>query len=133
VQAEHNARPDPTTENPVQYLLMAYVQEDGWNKLTKQQQTEGVAAYKAYADALTQAGALKSSHGLGPSSAATTVRITNDKPQVLDGPYADSKEQLGGLFLIEVPDLDAAISWAARCPAAGHGIVEVRPLWGQKA
>jgi hypothetical protein len=47
---------------------------------------------------------------------------------VLDGPYADSKEQLGGLFIIDVPDLDAAISWAARCPAATHGVVEVRPL-----
>jgi hypothetical protein len=57
------------------------------------------------------------------------VRIANGKSQVLDGPYVDSKEQLGGYFLIDVPDLDAAISWAARCPAAGHGVVEVRPIW----
>jgi hypothetical protein len=48
---------------------------------------------------------------------------------VLDGPYADSKEQIGGYYLIDVPDLDAAISWASRCPAAGHGVVEVRPVW----
>jgi hypothetical protein len=56
------------------------------------------------------------------------VRITHGKSQVLDGPYLDSKEQLGGYFFIEVPDLDAAIAWAARCPAADHGVVEVRPV-----
>jgi hypothetical protein len=56
------------------------------------------------------------------------VRIANDKTQVLDGPYTDSKEQLGGFRIIDVPDLDAALAWAARCPTALHGIVEVRPL-----
>jgi hypothetical protein len=66
---------------------------------------------------------------LQPSSSATTVRIANGKTQVLDGPYVDSKEQLGGYYLIDVPDLDAALSWAARCPAVSHGVVEVRPLW----
>ncbi len=63
-----------------------------------------------------------------PSSTATTVCITGGKTQALDGPYADSKEQLGGFYIIGVPDLDAAVSWAARCPAAGHGAVEVPPL-----
>jgi hypothetical protein len=66
---------------------------------------------------------------LQPRSSATTVRIANGKTQVLDGPYVDSKEQLGGYYLIDVPDLDAALSWAARCPAVSHGVVEVRPLW----
>ena len=88
-----------------------------------------MAAYTAYAQALTKAGVLTGSQRLQPSSAATTVRVANGKPQVLDGPYADSKEQLGGYFIIDVPDLDAAISWAARCPAASHGVVEVRPFW----
>jgi hypothetical protein len=60
---------------------------------------------------------------------ATTVRVVNDKPQVLDGPYAESKEQLGGYHIIEVADLDAAIAWAARSPTAIHGVVEVRPMW----
>jgi hypothetical protein len=72
---------------------------------------------------------IKGSNRLQPSSVATTVRNTNGKPQVLDGPYVDSKEQLGGYFLIDVPDLDAALSWASRCPAANHGVVEVRPVW----
>ncbi len=61
------------------------------------------------------------------------ARVANGKSQVLDGPYADSKEQLGGYYIIDVPDLDAALSWAARCPAASHGLVEVRPLWGKAA
>jgi hypothetical protein len=57
------------------------------------------------------------------------VRVVNGKSQVLDGPYAEAKEQLGGYFLIDVADLDAALKWAARCPAANHGVVEVRPVW----
>jgi hypothetical protein len=57
------------------------------------------------------------------------VRLANGKSQVLDGPYTDSKEQIGGYYMINVPDLDAALSWAARCPTADHGVVEVRPIW----
>jgi hypothetical protein len=113
----------------MQYMLMAYVNEAAWSKLTKAEQEQGAAAYMAYAQALTKAGVLKGSNRLKGTSAATTVRVANGKSQVLDGPYADSKEQLGGYFLIDVADLDAAISWAARCPAASHGVVEVRPLW----
>ena len=79
--------------------------------------------------AMEEAGALKSSRGLKRSSEATTVRVVDDRTQVLDGPYADSKEQLGGFHIIEAADLDAAISCAARSPTALHGIVEVRPLW----
>ncbi|MBX3024308.1 YciI family protein [bacterium] len=64
-----------------------------------------------------------------PTSATTTVRVESGRTQVLDGPYAEVKEQLGGFLLIDVADLDAAIAWAARCPAARHGTIEVRPLW----
>ena len=117
----------------MQYLLMAYVDEGGWPKLSKAQQEQGVAAYAAYSEALKTAGVIKGSNRLQPSTVATTVRHTNGKSQVLDGPYVDSKEQLGGYFLIDVPDLDAALSWAARCPAASHGVVEVRPIWSMQA
>ena len=113
----------------MKYLLMAYVNEGGFATLTKERQEQGAAAYMAYGEALAKAGVAVGSNRLQPSSAATTVRVANGKSQVLDGPYADSKEQLGGYFMIDVPDLDTAISWAARCPAAGHGVVEVRPLW----
>jgi hypothetical protein len=112
----------------MQYILMLYVNEAGWPKLTKAEQEQGTAAYMAYAEALKKAGVFKGTSRLGNSSTATTVRAADGKPQVLDGHYADSKEQLGGYFIIETPDLDAAISWAARCPTVGHGVVEVRPL-----
>ena len=88
---------------------------------------------KLFQEALTKAGIVKSSNRLQRSSAATTVRVSNGKSQVLDGPFADSKEQLGSFFIIDVPDLDAALSWAARCPAASFGAVEVRPLWDMSA
>ncbi len=113
----------------MQYLLMTYVQEAGWTQLTKAQQEQGMAAYMAYTEALTKAGVLVGTGRLQPSSAATTVRNANGKPQVLDGPYVDSKEQLGGYYIIDVPDLDSAMSWAARCPTVDHGVVEVRPYW----
>jgi hypothetical protein len=113
----------------MQYLLMVYVNEAGWPKLSKAEQEQGIAAYGAYTEALNKASVLKGSNRLQPTSTATTVRLANGKPQVLDGPYVDSKEQIGGYYLIEVADLDAAISWASRCPGASHGVIEVRPVW----
>jgi hypothetical protein len=107
---------------------MDYVGEAGWPQLTKAEQEHWLGAYIAYVDAMKKAGVLRNSTGLQPTSTATTVRVTNGKTQVLDGPYADSKEQLGGFHIIDVPDLDAALSWAARCPTALHGVVEVRPI-----
>ena len=113
----------------MQYLLMIYSEESGWSRMTQAQQEKGMAAYEAYNEALSTAGVLKGSNRLQPTTTATTVRVADGKSRVLDGPYAESKEQLGGYFIIDVPDLDAAISWAARCPGASHGIVEVRPIW----
>lgn len=112
----------------MKYILMDYVQEAGWPQLTRNEQEHWLGAYRAYMEAMSNAGVLKSSSGLHPTSTATTVRVVQDKPQVLDGPYADSKEQLGGFHIIEVADLDAAIAWAARSPTALHGVVEVRPV-----
>jgi hypothetical protein len=117
----------------MEYLLALYSDETGWSKLTPAEQQQGMAAYTAYTEALMAAGVLKGANRLQPTSAATTVRITNGKTQVLDGPYVDSKEQLGGYYLIDVPDLDAALSWAARCPGSSHGVIEVRPVWARGA
>ena len=113
----------------MQYLLLLHAEEAGFGRMTPEQQQQGMAAYVAYTEALNKAGAYKGSNRLQFVSTATTVRLVDGKTQVLDGPYADSKEQLGGYFLIDVPDLDAALSWAARCPGASHGIIEVRPVW----
>lgn len=113
----------------MQYLLALYLDESQWEKMTPEQQQQGVAAYGAYTEALKSAGALAGSNRLRSSATATTVRTTNGKAQVLDGPFAESKEQLAGYYLIDVADLDAAMQWAGRCPAAQHGIVEVRAIW----
>jgi hypothetical protein len=113
----------------MQYMMLIYSNEKGWSQLTPEQQKQGMAAYIAYTEALRNAGVLLSSNRLLNTDAATTVKVTDGKTQVLNGPYVDTKEQLGGYFLIEAPDLDAAIGWAARCPGASHGAVEVRPLW----
>ena len=113
----------------MKYILLDYVNEAGWPTLTRTEQEHWLGAYRAYMEAMTKAGVLRSSSGLRRTESATTVRTVEGKTQVLDGPYTDSKEQLGGFHIIEVADLDAAISLAARSPTAIHGVVEVRPLW----
>jgi hypothetical protein len=112
----------------MQYMLMDYVKEAGWTELPKDEQKQWLGAYTAYLEAMANAGVLKGTQGLMPTSTATTVRVVDGKAQVLDGPYADSKEQFAGFHIIDVPDLDAAIAWAARCPTSLHGVVEVRPI-----
>ena len=113
----------------MQYLLALYSDESTWDRMTPEQQQQGGAAYMAYTQALQAAGVFVGSNRLRPTNTATTLRTTSGKTQVLDGPYIDSKEQLGGYYLIDVPDLDAALSWAGKCPGVGHGIVEVRAIW----
>ena len=117
----------------MQYLLLLYSQEDQWAKIPEAEQMKAIMAYRAYTEALKSASVYVGSNRLQNTTAATTVRITDGKKQVLNGPYPDTKEQLGGDFLIDVPDLDAALSWAARCPGASHGTVEVRPVWAMAA
>jgi hypothetical protein len=117
----------------MQYLLMLFSEEGGWNRLSRAEQERGVAAYQAYTQALKEAGVWVGSNRLQDTNTATTVRLVDGKSQVLDGPYIDSKEQLGGYYLIEAPDLDAALGWAARCPGASHGTIEVRPVWAMPA
>ena len=113
----------------MQYLLLIYSNEAGMAAAPKEAMTQMSAAYVAYTEAMAKAGILQGGNRLRPTSDTTTVRVSNGKNQVLDGPYADTKEQLGGYYLIDVPDLDAALSWAARCPGASTGALEVRPIW----
>ncbi|GLQ95075.1 YciI family protein [Dyella acidisoli] len=113
----------------MQYLFILFADQNAWGRMSSVEQERGVAAYRAYTEALKEAGVWVGSNRLQNTNTATTVRLVDGKSQVLDGPYADSKEQLAGYYLIEAPDLDAALSWAARCPTASHGTVEVRPVW----
>ncbi len=113
----------------MQYMLAIYGDERAGESVPREQMTEIINAYMAYGQALRDAKVLVASNRLRPTSSATTVRVADGKTQVLDGPFAETKEQLGGYYLIDVPDLDAALSWAARCPGARYGTIEVRPIW----
>jgi len=92
-------------------------------------QKELWAEYAAFNDALSKAGGTSSpGERLQPGSAATTVRQSNGKADILDGPYADTKEQFAGYFFVEANDLDEAIAWAKRCPSSKYGAIEIRPI-----
>lgn len=116
-------------EKPVQYTLLIYGDESGWPKLSAEQQNDALKAFTAYTATLQEAGVYAGSNRLEPTDSATTVRAPGGKLQVIDGPFAETKEQLGGYYLIEAPDADAALKWASRCPGVMFGAsVEVRPV-----
>ena len=113
----------------MQYLLMIYGDESQMNTASPDDKSKMTQAHGAYAEALLKAGAMKGGQRLRPTNDATSVRVRGGKTEVLNGPYAETREQLGGYYLIDVPDLDAALSWAARCPSSAFGTIEVRPIW----
>jgi hypothetical protein len=114
----------------MKYMLLIYGNEAGMQAVKQADIDQMMAAYGAYTEALKKAGVLVGGDRLKPSTTATTIRTPNGKMQVLDGPYAEAKEQLGGYYIIETPDLDSALSWAKRCPAAAtNGGVELRPFY----
>ena len=112
----------------MQYMLLIYGDEAARGSATKEQMGQMYAAYGAYTEAMKKAGVFKAGDPLQATSSATTVRGSNGKTKVLNGPYAETKEQLGGYYLIEAADLDSALSWASRCPGAQFGAIEVRPV-----
>lgn len=111
----------------MRYTLLLHYPEMSDAELGEETLNEGKAAFDAYAKALDQAGVLASAEVLQPTRASTTVTLREGSLRVQDGPFADTKEQLGGTFVIDVPDLDAALAWAEKCPAAQWGTVEIRP------
>jgi hypothetical protein len=112
----------------MQYTILVYEGEADFAARTDAEHQESYwGAFGAYSQALKDAGVLVGGGALLPGHAGTTVRLRGGSRHVQDGPYADTKEQLGGYFVVEAPDLDAALDWAARCPAAASGAVEVRP------
>ena len=114
----------------MQYMIMIYGDETTFammaTDLAAQQQMH--AAYTRYSAEMREAGVLRGGAELKPTHSATTVRVRHGKTVTTDGPFAETKEQLGGYYLIDVADLDQAVHWAARCPAAAAGSIEVRPL-----
>jgi len=111
----------------MRYTLLLHYHERTADELGDAALAEGMRAFQNYADALDKAGVLASAEVLQQSNATTTITLASGELVVQDGPFADTKEQLGGTFVIDVSDLDAAIDWARQAPAAAWGHVEIRP------
>ena len=112
----------------MRYMLLMYRDEKWWDAKPEQERTAIRQLAVDAAEDLRKRGIFLAGDPLLPTHTATTVRLRSGKAVTTDGPFAETKEQLGGYYLIDVPDLDAALGWAARCPGAGHGSIEVRPI-----
>lgn len=110
------------------YTLLIYERDGDFDQRDEQEEAAYVGAWQAWHKSLVEAGAFVGGNPLERPDTGTTIRQRDGKRLVQDGPYADTKEQLGGFTLLELPSLDAALEWAARCPAASYGAVEVRPV-----
>jgi hypothetical protein len=115
-------------ENNVEYMILIYGDESAFGSIKEAQLKAMYAEYGTYTQELMKAGVMRAGSELKPASTATTVRLRGGKVLTTDGPFAETKEQLGGYYLIDVPNLDDAVKWAGKCPGAKTGSVEVRPL-----
>lgn len=112
----------------MQAMLLIYGAEKEWAALAPAELEREMGAYMAFTQSLIEAGKFVAGSELHPTPTARAVTVRNGAASVADGPYVDTKEQLGGYYLIEVASLDEAAEWAAKCPGARHGGIEVRPV-----
>lgn len=115
--------------NAMQYLLLIYNTESQWKSIPEAEVGKILQEFGAFTQSVVSSGNYKGGNRLHPVAQATTVRVRDGKKLVTDGPFAETKEQLGGYFLIEAKDLDEATAIAARIPSARMGAIEVRPVW----
>jgi hypothetical protein len=112
----------------MQYLLLIYGDQNGSESMSEEERGQVYQAYYSYTQDLEQSGAMVGGNALQPTQTATTVRVRNDETLTTDGPFAETKEQLGGYYLVDVASLDEALEWAAKIPGARYGSIEVRPV-----
>jgi hypothetical protein len=112
----------------MQYLLLIYGAEGHWDAMTEAESTKMTQQFGAFTQKIIEGGNYKGGNRLHPTAKATTVRVRDGKRVVTDGPFAETKEQLGGYYLIEAADLDEATAIAGHIPSAGFGSIEVRPI-----
>jgi hypothetical protein len=112
----------------VQYMLLIYSQESGWQNLNDEELGRLMQRYREFTEELRSAGAMVAADRLQPTANATTIRVRDGEQLVTDGPFAETKEQLGGYYLIEADSLDEAIQWATKLPGSHHGSVEIRAI-----
>ncbi len=113
----------------MRYMLLINSEESREENMSEQDGAKLMAAYGKFTGDLQKAGAFVNADRLHPTTTATTVRVRNGQTLATDGPFAETKEQFGGYYLIDVKNLDDALNWAARVPSAADGSVEVRPVW----
>ena len=113
----------------MQYMLMCCIDENHWQGLAQRERDRVMQDYGAWIASIRASRHHVATGKLRPSATATTIRQKAGRPVITDGPFAETKEQLGGFYLIEASDLDTALSWASRCPGASRGTIEVRPIW----
>ena len=111
----------------MKYTLFLYSDESAMAQVTPQDRQQMLGAFTAYTQSLREAGVFVTTDWLRPSGSASTLSLQGGSRRVQDGPFAATKEQLGGFYVIEVPNLDEALAWAERCPAARYGTIELRP------
>jgi hypothetical protein len=126
LDAGETSRSNRSTE--MQYLLLIYQNEAEFGKMDAAARQKVSAEYGAYTQSIVQSGNFKAGDGLQPTTTATTVRVRDGKTLTTDGPFAETREQLAGYYLVEAKDLDAALGMAARIPGAKTGSIEVRPI-----
>jgi hypothetical protein len=117
----------------MKYLLTIYADESRYATMTPEDSAALMQAYGAFGQAAQEAGVLLGGEGLQPTATATTVRVRDGETLLTDGPFAETREQLGGYYLLDCADLDEANRWAARIPDAAGGAVEVRPVMDYEA
>lgn len=112
----------------MQYMLLVYGSEAGWAAMPDEARQGAMSSFLSYTQSLAQSGVMRAAGQLQPTVSATTVRAPGGTVHTTDGPFAETKEQLGGYYVIDVESLDDALAWAGRCPAVFGGSVEIRPL-----
>ena len=112
----------------MQYLLLIYGDQNGWESMSEEERGQVFQAYGTFTQELEDSGAMVGGNALQPTETATTVRVRNDETLTTDGPFAETKEQLGGYYLVDVNSIDDALEWASKIPGARHGSIEVRPV-----
>jgi hypothetical protein len=112
----------------MKYVLLIYSDENRWENVSEEEQASIIQEYYAYSDEIDKAGAAIGGNALQTTSSATSVRVRDGEQLVTDGPFAETKEQLGGFYVVDVDSLDEAIQWAAKIPSARFGTVEIRPV-----
>jgi hypothetical protein len=112
----------------MKYILLIYGDERVWASMNNEQMQAIYEAHASYGEEMAKAGVIKGGAELKPVSTATSIRFVNGRPRTVDGPFAETKEQLGGYYVIDVDNLERAIGWAEKMPGMTNGTVEVRPL-----